>query len=76
MKRMIVALLFMLGLVGCQQKGDHEFIIFASHVNMNEELKESLLQRLDNKNIEYIINEQNNVLLKKKDMDKAVICCS
>lgn len=64
--------------VGCskQNVAHEEFFIFANYENMNNELIQSLCDCLENQGIEYIIDNENNVLIKRKDSGLAVTECS
>lgn len=66
-----------IALTGCssnENTNDH-FIIWAEKMD-DTELKESLTKRLKKAEIEYKIDDENNVLIKEKDMDAATMCCS
>jgi len=60
-----------------QQKVDKdEFVVFAHQENMNDELRESLFICLNTEEIIYQVDNDNNVLIKNKDVDHAVTRCS
>ncbi|OPH62087.1 hypothetical protein BC351_02285 [Paenibacillus ferrarius] len=50
------------------------FVIFGQ--NMNAELHEALVSRLEKNKIDYQIDKQGNVTIAEKDVQRAVICCS
>lgn len=52
------------------------YVSFAKQENLSEELRESLLERLKENNIDYIIDTEGSVYVSAKDIDKAVSCCS
>ncbi|MDM5248266.1 MULTISPECIES: hypothetical protein [unclassified Lysinibacillus] len=77
--RPIIALMLLLSFVtACnQQKVDKdEFVVFAHQENMNDELRESLFICLNTEEIIYQVDNDNNVLIKNKDVDHAVTRCS
>lgn len=65
-------------ITGCNQQKDdnNEFFVYAHNENMNDELRESLFKCLNTEEIEYKVDNDINVLIKKKDSDLAVARCS
>lgn len=63
---------------GCNQRDadQYEFVVFAHHENMNDELRSSLFKCLNTEKVEYQVDDDKNVLVKKKDVDHAVMSCS
>lgn len=51
------------------------YVIYASSQNLNEELRESLINRLKTNDIPYQV-EYGNVMIPEKYVEKAVMCCS
>lgn len=77
--RSIIVCIISLSLVtACSQHNSEqdEFVVFAHHENMNDELRESLFKCLANEEILYRVDNDKNVLIKNKDVDHAVIRCS
>ncbi|MFC0190168.1 hypothetical protein ACFFJY_17865 [Fictibacillus aquaticus] len=66
-----------IALSGCTftQTKDESYIIWGENMN-DRELRESLIKRLDDANLDYKIDKENNVLIKKSDMKKATMCCT
>lgn len=59
-----------------QKDDNNEFFVYAHNENMNDELRESLFKCLNTEEIEYRVDNDKNVLIKKKDSDLAVARCS
>jgi hypothetical protein len=77
--KQIVASLTLIALItGCTQlnTSQEKFVVFASHENMNHELRESLLKCLNTLEIRYQLDKDENVLIMKKDSDHAISRCS
>ncbi len=74
--RLLILMLILIS--GCTQHSNsgNEFLIYAHHENMNDELRESLFKCLIAEEIEYKIDRDKNVLIKKKDLKPAVARCS
>jgi flagellar biosynthesis/type III secretory pathway M-ring protein FliF/YscJ len=52
------------------------YVIFASSQNINAELRETLVNRLETNDIPYQIDNNGNIKISEKDVKKAIICCS
>lgn len=77
--RSIWGCIILLSLVtSCNQQNTEqdEFVVFADHQNMNDELRESLFNCLTSEEIMYQVDNDKNVLIKKKDVNHAVMHCS
>lgn len=62
---------------GCSKaKSGVEYFIYSNHENSNDELREYLFKCLEKEGIEYKLDEERSVWIKKKDNEKAVIRCS
>jgi ABC-type uncharacterized transport system auxiliary subunit len=77
-RRTLVTLILLFLITGCNQQNDNnnEFFVFAHNENMSDELRESLFKCLNTEEIEYKVDNDKNVLIKKKDSDLAVARCS
>jgi flagellar biosynthesis/type III secretory pathway M-ring protein FliF/YscJ len=79
-KSVIIFVLFIfavyLGFTVYQSSSNSSYIIFGSHENLDEGLRENLVECLKDNNIIYKINENGSVLIKEKDQNKAVMTCS
>jgi flagellar biosynthesis/type III secretory pathway M-ring protein FliF/YscJ len=53
-----------------------KYVIFASSQNMDAELREALINRLETNGISCQIDDNGNVKISEKDVEKAVVCCS
>lgn len=82
MKHNIIITLSLLLLVvvivtGCSKnKSVDDYIIYSNHVNSSDELRVNLFKCLEKEDIEYQVDDEKNVLIKKKDNEKAVMGCS
>jgi len=77
--RPIIVFILLLSLVtACNQQkvNQDEFVVFAHHENMNNELRESLFICFNTEEIIYQVDNDNNVLIKNKDVNHAVTRCS
>lgn len=74
----MVTITLLILITGCNQQKDdnNEFFVYAHNENMNDELRESLFKCLNTEEIEYKVDNDKNVLIKKKDSDLAVARCS
>ncbi|MDV2682899.1 membrane lipoprotein lipid attachment site-containing protein [Alkalihalophilus lindianensis] len=76
MKKTIMLLFTLLVLAGCnveENPEDYTVIWGESH---NADLHESAIKRLEDAKIKYRMDENNQMLIKEKDLNKAVMCCS
>ncbi len=82
MKKIIVVLFlaFIVVFIYWLSKPDDstEFVIFAYSKNLGKDavLRPYLIKRLEQYNISYQIDENGNVLVLKKQLEDATICCS
>lgn len=74
----MVTITLLILITGCNQQKDdnNEFFVYAHNENMNDELRESFFKCLNTEEIEYKVDNDKNVLIKKKDSDLAVARCS
>ncbi|PCD84808.1 hypothetical protein CNQ87_10745 [Lysinibacillus fusiformis] len=49
--------------------------LLAKYDNLTKKSQEALLEKLDDNNIDYVIDNQGSVFVNIKDMDKAISCC-
>jgi len=49
--------------------------LFAEHENLTKESQKALLEKLDENNIDYVVDNQGSVFVRKRDIDKANSCC-
>ncbi|OEH92371.1 hypothetical protein [Bacillus solimangrovi] len=65
-------------LEGCNTTNSQQddFNIWIDDSTSTQETKESAIERLNNANIDYKVDDEGNILIKESDIDKAVICCS
>jgi hypothetical protein len=65
-------------ITSCNQQNttNNKFVVYAHHENMNDELRKSLFKCLNTEKIEYQVDSDKNVLIKKKNIDHAVVHCS
>lgn len=57
-------------LIACNNLEDEEYIIYSSNFT------DQLIECLDNEGVEYKLDDDENVLIKKKDNEKAVMRCA
>jgi len=50
--------------------------IYAHHENLNDELRNDLIERLEHHKIPYQVDEDGNVKIPEEKLRKAVMCCS
>jgi hypothetical protein len=62
-------------ITGCNQKNNY-FFVFADHENLPNESRESLIECLNAEGIDYKVDSEENVLIKKKNSVIAVSRCS
>ncbi|MGE7111424.1 hypothetical protein [Lysinibacillus sp. NPDC047702] len=77
--RCLLSIILCLSLLNGCSNGDSiegTYISFARKENLSEELRELLLVKLKENNIDYIIDTKGSVYVGAKDVDKAVSCCS
>ncbi|MGO4890641.1 hypothetical protein ACJ2A9_23145 [Anaerobacillus sp. MEB173] len=74
-RQTLVTITLLIFITGCNQQ-NNDFFVFADHKNMNNELRQSLIKCLNTEEIEYKLDSDENVLIKKKDSDLAVARCS
>lgn len=77
--RLIIICIMLLSIfTSCNQQNttQNEFVVYANHENMNDELRESLFKCLNNEEIEYQVDSEKNILIKKKNTEHAVVRCS
>lgn len=76
--KILVSVLIILTIVlsGCSLTDDTQdkFIIWGER--LDPELRETLIKRLEDADIDYKLDENNNVLIKEKDMKAATMCCT
>lgn len=73
-KLFILFTVFNVLLVGCSQ--EKKFIIWVDSSEQSQESIDSAIDRLTNAEVDFIIDNNGNVLVNENDMDKAVMCCS
>jgi hypothetical protein len=73
--RNCVTITLLLLITGCNQR-DNDFIVFADHENLPDESRVSLIKCLNTEGIEYKVDSEENVLIKKKNSELAVSRCS
>lgn len=49
--------------------------LLAKYENLTKKSQEALLEKLDDNNIDYVIDNLGSVFVSTKDMDKAISCC-
>lgn len=49
--------------------------LFAEFVKLTKESQKALLEKLDENNIDYVVDNQGSVFVRKRDIDKANSCC-
>lgn len=49
--------------------------LFAEHENLTKESQEALIEKLDENNIDYVIDNLGSVFVRTRDIDKANSCC-
>ncbi|GED66244.1 hypothetical protein [Lysinibacillus fusiformis] len=54
---------------------EEDVTLLAKYENLTKKSQEALLEKLDDNNIDYVIDNQGSVFVNKKDMDKAISCC-
>ncbi|WP_456274565.1 hypothetical protein [Bacillus sp. AK031] len=79
MKNYIILLLaasFLLS--GClpEETGREEYTIWVEGSQQNKEIEESAYERLKEAGIDFKIDSKGNLLIREKDLGKAVMCCS
>lgn len=76
--RLIIVIMLLSIMTSCNQQNttQNEFVVFANHENMNDELRESLFECLNAEDIEYQVDSDKNVLIKKTNTEHAVVRCS
>lgn len=75
LRRSFVTITLLIFITGCNQQ-NNDFFVFADHTNMNNESAQSLIHCLNTEKIEYKLDRDENVLIKKKDSKAAVARCS
>lgn len=60
-------------LIGCEEEASYEVWVEASQ---GPELINNAKERLTNAKIDFIIDDDGSLLVKEKDFDKAIMCCS
>ena len=60
-------------LVGCSQEKSYKVWVEATQ---SKEIIDSAIERLTIAEVDFIIDDNGNVLVNGKDMNKAVMCCS
>lgn len=49
--------------------------LFAEFENLTKESQKALLDKLDENNIDYVVDNQGSVFVRERDIDKANSCC-
>ncbi|MCA0972146.1 hypothetical protein LCM20_16180 [Halobacillus litoralis] len=75
MKGWITLVLLSIVLFGCQLESEDSFVVYSDNMD-NDILRESLVERLQHAELDYKVDDENNVLIKEKDLTRAVMCCS
>lgn len=52
------------------------YVVYAYSENLNDNLREALIERLETNHIPYQVDDYGNVEIREKDLKKAVMCCS
>ncbi len=60
-------------LVGCSQEKSYNVWV---EITQGKEIIDLAIERLTNAEVDFIIDDNGNVLVNEKDMNKAVMCCS
>ncbi|MEB2298978.1 hypothetical protein LAV72_04995 [Lysinibacillus xylanilyticus] len=66
----VISVLF----VGCSQ--EKSYTVWVDSSTHSQESIDSVIERLTNAKVDFIIEENGSVLINEKDIDKAVMCCS
>lgn len=74
-KRIIALTVFcsLVLLIGCSKEKSYRVWVDATQ---GKKTVDSAIERLNNAEIDFIIDDNNSILINEKDMDKAVMCCS
>lgn len=74
----VLLLLFILFPSGCHtpESENERYIVRMVVSQQNQDLAVSAYQKLREANIEFKFDDEGNLLIKKSDLKKAVICCS
>ncbi|WP_156791323.1 hypothetical protein [Bacillus sp. SG-1] len=74
----VLLLLFILFSTGCQspEAEKERYIVWMEVSQQNQDLAVSAYKRLREANIEFKFDDEGNLLIKKSDSKKAVMCCS
>ncbi|PMB06590.1 hypothetical protein CEN49_15105 [Fischerella thermalis CCMEE 5273] len=79
-KRMILIISFVIvaatGILYYESYLNSPFMIFAHHENLDESLRERLIDCLGENKIQYEVDANGSVLIRERDQNKAVITCS
>ncbi|MCE4044621.1 hypothetical protein [Lysinibacillus fusiformis] len=54
---------------------ERDVTLLAKYENLTKKSQESLLEKLDDNDIDYIIDNLGSVFVRTKDMDRAISCC-
>lgn len=73
---LVIILFVTIGVTAFMFLNSSPFVVFADHGSLSESAKEDLLQRLNDNGIEYKIDKKGSVLIREKDVNRAVTCCS
>lgn len=76
MKKSIIIIFSLLVLTACTSEENPEDYTVIWGQSHNAELHESAIKRLEKARIQYWVNEDNQLLINEKDVNKAVMCCS
>ncbi|PYZ97612.1 hypothetical protein CR205_03180 [Alteribacter lacisalsi] len=74
--RYFVCAWFLIGLSACGLDAGAEDYVIWGEGNMGDELLESGADLLEKAGITYMIDSDSNILIQKKDLNKAAACCS
>ncbi|GEM_PF-6404985 len=77
-KRLIFPMLSITGvlLAGACSDDKSEWILYGDHGNMNDVSRDYLINCLDDRGIEFKLDNGKNVLIQQRDLDMAAASCS
>ncbi len=61
---------------GCSQQDDNNYSVWIDASTSTQASIDSALDRLTSSNVEFIVDDNGDILLNEKEMEKAVMCCS
>jgi ABC-type thiamine transport system substrate-binding protein len=65
---------FSIVITGCS--GNKSYKVWIEHSTSSQETIDSAIERLSNAKVDFIIDDNGNVLVNEKELDKAVMCCT